>query len=180
MENRNILNQNVLILSLVVFLAAFSRVIPHAPNFSIIGALALFSGAFFQNKYLRFSVPLSAMLLSDLVIGFHATMPFVYGSFILVSFLGKFLVKDKQPLKLISFSLLSSILFFLITNFGVWLATEMYSKTISGLITSYYMGLPFFRNTILSDLVYSFTLFYGYTYLENKTKSILKVYNSSS
>jgi hypothetical protein len=120
------------------------------------------------------------MLLSDLVIGFHATMPFVYGSFILVSFLGKFLVKDKQPLKLISFSLLSSILFFLITNFGVWLATEMYSKTISGLITSYYMGLPFFRNTILSDLVYSFTLFYGYTYLENKTKSILKVYNSSS
>jgi hypothetical protein len=179
-ENRNVLKHNVLAVSLVIALAAFSRVLPHEPNFSIVGALALFSGAFFQNKYLRFIIPLTVMLLSDLVIGVHATMPFVYGSFVLISFLGRFLTKDQNPIKLIGVSIVSSTIFFLITNFGVWIMTDMYIKNFSGLLTSYYMGVPFFRNTLISDLLYSFVLFYGYTYLEVRARSFLKVYNKKS
>lgn len=180
MENRNILTHNTLIITAIVFIAAFSRILPHAPNFSIIGALALFSGAFFQNKYLRYVVPLTAMILSDIVIGFHSTMPFVYGSFILISFLGKYLSKELKVMRMVRFSILASLLFFMITNCGVWLTSTMYTKDLSGLMMSYYMGIPFFRNTLLSDLVYSFTLFYGFSFIENYIKGGLKVYNRNN
>src|SRR5689334_13609970 len=134
MENRNLLNKNVYLLSATVLLAAFTRLIPHIPNFAPIGALAIFSGAFFKNKWLRFLIPLSAMFLSDIFLGFHATMPFVYGAFILSTGLGTvFLKKTFDTKKLFSVSLLSSLLFFLITNFGVWLTSSMYPKTLYGL-----------------------------------------------
>lgn len=178
MENRNVLTTNILVLSIVVFIAAFSRIIPHEPNFSIIGALALFSGAFFINKWLRFIIPLTAMFLSDILLGFHGTMPFVYGSFIVIALLGQFLQKNQEGTKLIAFSLLSSILFFIITNFGVWLISEMYSKNMSGLMIAYYMGIPFFRNTIISDLLYTLVLFKGFSFIENYLVRFRKSYTN--
>jgi len=149
----------------IILLAVVARLIPHAPNFSPIGGLALFSGANFKNKF-NFLIPISAMLISDMFLGFHKTIPFVYLSFIIIYFIGKDMKFNKWQ-NLLSASLISSILFFIVTNFGVWLNFNMYPKTIDGLIQCYVMGIPFFRNTLLSDLFYSFSFFYGYRFLSN-------------
>ncbi len=147
---------------LIVILAALARVIPHPPNFAPIGGIALFSGANYK-KINAFIIPLGAMLLADFFLGFHVTVPYVYFSFFLIVLLGKTLKDFKLP-RLLAASLFSSILFFLITNFGVWATSGMYIKNINGLINAYFMGLPFLRNTLLGDLFYSFSLFYGYKY----------------
>lgn len=151
--------------SLVILLAVIARLIPHAPNFAPIGGLALFSGSHFKKK-IALLIPLTAMFVSDIFLGFHKTIPHVYVSFIIIALIGRLINKNKwQSLALAS--LTSSVLFFLITNFGVWATGTMYQKTLSGLSQSYVMGLPFFRNTIISDLFYSFSFFYGYRFLSN-------------
>ncbi|MEK7597125.1 MAG: DUF6580 family putative transport protein [Patescibacteria group bacterium] len=150
---------------LIILLAVVARLIPHSPNFAPIGGLALFSGANFKNK-IALLIPLTAMFLSDIFLGFHKTIPFVYLSFIIIALIGG-LIKTNKWQSLLKASLVSSVLFFLITNFGVWATGTMYQKNISGLTQSYIMGLPFFRNTILSDLFYSFSFFYGYRFLSN-------------
>lgn len=147
----------------VIILAVVARLIPHSPNFAPIGGLALFSGANFKKKS-ALLVPLLAMFISDIFLGFHKTIPFVYVSFIIIAMIGS-LIKNNKWQSILGASLISSVLFFLITNFGVWATGSMYQKNLSGLIQSYVMGIPFFRNTIISDLFYSFTFFYGYRFL---------------
>lgn len=149
----------------IIFLAVVARLIPHAPNFAPIGGLALFSGFHFKKK-IALIIPLSAMFVSDIFLGFHKTIPYVYVSFIIIALIGG-LIKNNKWKSLALASLTSSILFFLVTNFGVWATGTMYQNNLSGLIQSYVMGLPFFRNTIISDLFYSFSFFYGYKFLSN-------------
>src|SRR3990167_1011969 len=149
----------------IVILAVVSRLIPHAPNFAPIGGLALFSGSHFKKK-IAFLIPLAAMLLSDIFLGFHKTIPYVYVSFIIIALIGG-LIKNNKWQSLLSASLVSSVLFFLITNFGVWVTGSMYQKNLAGLIQSYEFGIPFFRNTLISDLFYTFSFFYGYRFLSN-------------
>ena len=149
----------------IIVLAVLARLIPHAPNFAPIGGLALFSGSHFKKK-IALLIPITAMFLSDIFLGFHKTIPFVYLSFIIIALIGG-LIKTNKWQSLLKASLVSSILFFLITNFGVWATGTMYQKNLSGLMQSYVMGLPFFRNTLLSDLFYSFSFFYGYRFLSN-------------
>ena len=145
----------------MVLLAVISRLIPHPPNIAPITGLALFSGARL-NKKAGFIIPISAMVLSDIFLGFHQTIPFVYGSFILISFIGSFFLKKNGALQLLLVSLFSSVLFFVVTNFGVWATSGMYIKDINGLLTTYIMGLPFFKNTLFGDLFYSIFFFYGF------------------
>lgn len=135
--------------------AVLLRLLPHPANVAPIGALALFGGAYLDKKY-AVVLPLIALFLSDLVLGFHQTMIFVYASFILASGMGYLVRKHKHILMLSSASLLSSVLFFFITNIGVWLTTpsSVYAKTWGGLTQCLMMGLPFFRNTVVGDLVY--------------------------
>ncbi|PIP63322.1 hypothetical protein CO165_02120 [Candidatus Roizmanbacteria bacterium CG_4_9_14_3_um_filter_33_18] len=163
--------------SVVILLAVVARLIPHAPNFVPIGGLALFSGANFKNR-IALLIPLAAMFISDIFLGFHSTIPYVYVSFIIIALIGG-LIKTNKWQSLALASLTSSVLFFLITNFGVWASFNMYPKTIDGLIQSYVMGLPFFRNTVLSDLFYSFSFFYGYRFLSNFNirKLLIKIYS---
>ena len=156
----------IIITSMVILIAAMMRLLPHPPNFAPIGALALFSGAHLGKKF-RFIIPLSAMLLSDIVLGFHNDMAFVYASFLLIILIGSRIKNHINPQHVFVASLGSSVLFFVITNFGVWAVGDMYVKNVSGLIQSYAMGIPFFRNTLLSDMFYSFGLFYGYQFLHN-------------
>jgi len=146
-------------------LAVVARLVPHPPNFAPIGGLALFSGSHFKKK-IALLIPLAAMLISDVFLGFHNTMIYVYASFFLAVLIGR-LIKNNRWRSLALASLTSSVLFFLITNFGVWLSYSMYPKTLAGLFQSYLMGLPFFRNTILSDFFYTFSFFYGYQFLSN-------------
>jgi len=169
MENKNVLSEkleNVFIASVIIITVAFMRIIPHIPNLAPVGGLALFSGAHLNKKW-AILLPLGAMIVSDIILGFHSTIFYVYGSFILITFLGQRLKKNPSARSLLSISLVSSTLFFFITNFGVWAATPLYSKDVAGLTSSFVMGLPFFRNTILGDLLYTFVFFYGFSYIKN-------------
>jgi len=145
---------------LVILVAALMRLLPHLPNFTPIAAMALFGGAYLNKKY-AFVIPLLAMFISDIFLGFHQAMPYVYGSFILAGIIGMWLKNHKSTKNVICASLISSIIFFLITNFGVW-AAGWYPKNLNGLFESYVMGIPFFKNTVLGDLIYTGVFFGGY------------------
>jgi hypothetical protein len=148
----------------IILLAVAARIMPHPPNFAPIGGLALFSGAHFKKKA-ALLIPILAMVSSDLFLGWHSTMIYVYVSFVAITFIGSRL-KEKPSFKpLVSASLFSSLLFFVVTNFGVWATANFYPKTLFGLYQSYVGALPFFRNTILSDLFYAFSFFYGFEYI---------------
>ncbi len=177
MEDPNLLNKLSLTIrrSLpfagIILLAAAARIVPHPANVAPITGLALFSGSHFKKKVAVF-VPLLAMLVSDLIIGLHPVIPYVYGSFFIIALIGTFLRTNAHTAKLSSIALLSSLLFFIITNFGVWFTSSMYPKTFLGLLHSYEMGLPFLKNTAVGDLLYTFAFFYGFDYanaLLNKT-----------
>ena len=130
-------------------LAAFSRLIPHPPNFAPITAIALFSGFYVTNKFLVYALPMGIMIISDLFIGFSSITFFVYFAFLMVSFIG---TQSKKPSFLAI--LISSISFFIITNFGVWILGG-YPKTWTGLVTCYTIAIPFFKNSLMGDLFYS-------------------------
>ena len=142
----------VLPIGLIVVLS-FSRLIPHPSNFTPILAAGVFAGFYFRNFILSIFIVISSMFIGDLVIGFHSTMIFTYSSLILAVAIG--LLIKKFNFKEILFSgLSSSVIFFAVTNFGSWLTLEMYEKNFSGLLQSYFMGIPFFHNTLISTLIY--------------------------
>lgn len=146
---------------LVVLAAVLMRFLPHPANVAPIAAMALFGGAYLNKKYAIF-LPLVVMFASDLFLGFHKTMPFVYGSFLIASIIGISL-KNKVKIKpVLGASLLSSVIFYVVTNFGVWLTSGMYEMTFLGLIKCYVMAIPFFRNTLAGDLFYTVMMFGGY------------------
>lgn len=164
--------EHYLAFSAVVLGAVFMRLIPHIPNVAPIGALALFSGATLPGLG-GLLTPLLAMSLSDYFLGFHATIPYVYGSFSLIVGIGYILHKKVTPLRVATGSLLGSVLFFIITNFGVWATSTQYEKSVSGLMNAYIMGLPFFRNTILGDLFYNVLFFASYAFFIFVSKHIV-------
>jgi hypothetical protein len=142
---------------LLVVFAALSRFLPHPDNFTPIAAMALFGGVYFGRRY-AFIVPLAAMVVSDYFIGFHNTILYVYGSFILVGLIGIWLQKHKSVGWIFGATLTGSVLFFVVTNFGVWV-TGAYPQTFNGLVECYVAAIPFFRNTVLGDLLYVAVLF---------------------
>jgi hypothetical protein len=146
----------------LILLAAFTRVLPHPPNVAPITALALFGGVYLDRK-LTFVVPLLAMLIADYFIGFHSTMAWVYSSFIAIGFIGLWLRNHRGVVSTIGASLAGSILFFVVTNYGVWMGSmQTYPHTAAGLAACYTAALPFFRNTLLGDLAYTGILFGAY------------------
>lgn len=163
METRNILKykQHIIVALGIICAAAASRLLPHPPNMTPLAGVALFSSATLGKKW-GIAIALGAMSVSDMIIGFHNTMIYVYGSIVLIAFLGQFLAKHRGAGRLFGAALTSSALFFIITNFGVWATGTMYTKDIPGLINAYVMGLPFLRNTMVGDILYSFALFYGF------------------
>jgi hypothetical protein len=158
--------QGLIYISAIIVLAALTRLLPHPPNVSPITALALFAGAFIGDVRLRFAIPIAAMLLSDLILGFHAYMPVVYISFAIIVFLGIKLKDNNNSFYLLGASLAGSIIFFIITNFYVWFADSIYDKSFTGLIDCYVMAIPFFRNALFGDIVYSFVIFGAYKLVE--------------
>jgi hypothetical protein len=151
----------------MIMAAITSRLIPHPPNFSPVAAIALFGGAQFSSKRAAFLVPLAGLLLSDLVIGFYAIVPIVYGSFALTVCIG-FWVGRGSVRRIAFASVASAVLFFGLTNFGVWAMGDWYPKTSRGLMDCYVAGIPFFGNTLLSNVFYSALLFGGLAIAENR------------
>lgn len=144
---------------LIILFAVTLRLVPHVPNFAPISAMALFGGTYLNKKY-ALAVPIIAMFVSDIFLGFHSTMLFVYGSFTLTGLIGIWLRKHKSLKNVVLVAISSSLIFFVITNFGVWLEGRLYPLNLSGLIESYFLAIPFLRNTFLGDLFYT-GLFFG-------------------
>jgi hypothetical protein len=157
------MNKNIIPVA-TILLAVLFRMLPHPPNFTPIAAIAIFGGIYFPKKH-AFVVPLLGLGVSDLFLGFHSTIPFVYGSFFITILIGLWLKSHKNAGFILGGTLLSSVLFFIITNFGVWLTGSMYSKDLTGLLESYILAIPFFRNTILGDIIYTGVFVGGYELL---------------
>src|SRR6266542_1156128 len=138
----------LLVVVLIILAAAASRLIPHPPNLASITAVALFGGAYLTDKRLALIVPLAALLLSDLVLGFYSHIEIVYGSFLLVVCLGFLLQRKRSALRIAGAALASSLVFFVVTNFGVWAFGSLYPKTAAGLLTCYIAAITFFQNTL--------------------------------
>lgn len=156
------------ILTIMIFVAGFLRLIPHPPNFAPIAAMALFGGAYFSKKSFAFAVPLAAMFLTDAIIGFHSGMWLVYFSFALIVVIGILMLKKVNVKNVILASVTASISFFIITNFGVWAFGTMYPKNIAGLIECYIAAIPFIQNTLAGDLLFSGLMFGTYEFVKTK------------
>lgn len=156
------MNKRIAFVSGIVLFAVLTRFIPHPPNFTALAAVALFGGAYLSNRFLAFVVPFAALLLSDLFIGFHDTMWAVYLSFGLTVLMGMGLGRKVTILNTIGSSVVSSILFFVITNFAVWLNGGFYPMNMVGLAECYAAAIPFFRYGLLGDLFFTSLLFGGF------------------
>jgi hypothetical protein len=137
--------------------AALARLIPHPPNFTPIGAMALFGGACFADRRTALLVPLATLLLSDLFLGLHVLIPVVYGSFAVNVLLGRWLRSRRTVLSTAAVTLIGSIQFFVVTNFACWVL--WYPHTAEELVTCYVAAIPFFQNTLLGDAVFATGLF---------------------
>jgi hypothetical protein len=158
------------IISLILF-ASFSRIIPHMPNFTPIGAMALFGGAYLKNRYHAFLIPMISLWLSDLILNnfifsfyseftwFYPGFLWQYISFILIIVIGHLFLKKLNFKNIFITTISSSLLFFIITNLGVWISGSMYTLDFQGLISCYIMALPFFKGTLLGFMCYSTLLF---------------------
>jgi len=147
-------NKNIVIASIII-LAVLSRLVPHPPNFAPITGIALFSSKKINNKLFGVFLPIIPLFISDLFIGISFINIFVYLSFVIIYFLGS--ISSKIEVKLV---FLSSVIFFILTNLGVWYLG--YPRNVEGLITCFTLAVPFFVNTILGDLFYSFIFFRSY------------------
>lgn len=148
---------------LLLALAISSRFLDHPANFTALGAIALFSGLYLDRKQ-AFVLPIAAMFISDLFIGFYnpAIMTSVYLGFVLMVAIGKYLKNNIKVKTVLGGTVTGSMIFFLLTNAAVWAFGTMYTHDLSGLFTSYYYGLPFLRNELLGSLFYSGVLVGGY------------------
>ena len=155
------LKKEVFPVSLILILA-ISRLIPHPENFTPIIAMAIMGGHVVRNLYLSFFVVLFSMLLSDFFIGFYSHMFFVYFSLFFLILVFFSLTKKINYKNLFIFSFLGSVIFFMISNFGVWIVGDLYERNIDGLIKCYFMAIPFFKNTFLSTIIFSYSSFIMY------------------
>jgi hypothetical protein len=148
-----------LVVTILILAAALSRLIPHPYNFAPITAIALFGGANFSKKAWAFLIPLGALFISDLIIGFYPEMAVVYGTALVIVCMGFWVRKHRSVGSIAGATVAGSIFFFLTTNFAVWALQDIYPRTLQGLATCFTMALPFFRNTLTGDLFYTAVLF---------------------
>ena len=162
------MNKKLLALVAIIFGIAMFRVLPHPLNVSPVAAMALFGGAYFADKRLALIIPFAALIASDLIIGFHNTMIFVYGGFALTVGIGMWIQKRIILTHVAAAAVGSSLLFFVITNFGAWMMNGMYPMTGAGLMQAYVAAIPFFQNSLLGDLFFVAVMFGGYALLQKQ------------
>lgn len=180
------------ILSAMILLAAFSRIIPHPFNFSPLGAIGLFGAAHFQKKWQAFVIPVAATWLSDLFLNnviyanLHPTFTWFYNgfywqyaSYLLITLAGIFILKKVTMPRVIAAAFTSTIIFFFISNLGVWATSGIYPQNLPGLTTCYIAALPFLQGTFAGDLFYSGVLFGTFAFILQRMPQ-LKNYPSFS
>ncbi len=158
----------MLALSLII-VGVLLRFVSHIPNFTPVAAIALFAGVYL-NKKQALIVPLLLMVVSDIFLGMHNVVSFTWGSFALVTLLGFWARNHKTFLGIVSTSVVSSVIFYLVTNFGVWMM-GWYPQTSKGLLDCYILGLPFLRTFTVATLVYSVVFFGAYELIASKVRN---------
>jgi hypothetical protein len=164
----------VFALATIVGSAALLRLVPHPPNLTPVGGMALFAGAHFASLGLAIGVPLLAMVVSDLALklfglhGIHSGMPVVYACFVAAALLGRLLRERRRPLALFGMALASATLFSLATNLWVWARGSLYPKSAASLEACFIAALPFFRNTLAGDLLTTGVLFGAFALAERR------------
>jgi hypothetical protein len=171
-KEMNMKNPRLTTLTLMIAAAAATRLIPHPPNLTSVTALALFGGAYFSNRWMAFLVPMIALVVSDLMLGLYQHMEIQYLSFALIVVIGLRLQRNRTAPRVAGATLLSALVFFVITNFGVWAFESLYPKTFPGLIACYVAAIPFFRNMVVGDLIYTAALFGGFRLLESHVAAL--------
>jgi hypothetical protein len=155
---------------LVVAVAVLSRFIPHYPNMTAVGALAVYSGFAGRPRWMGFGFVMTALLFTDWILGFHNTMFYTYGAWILVSVVSSFGLRQFSWVKLMGMGLLSASVFFVISNFGFWMTGILYPKTAQGLLECYLAAVPFFENQLVGDIAFSLGLFAVHFAIEKLTE----------
>ena len=143
---------------LIVF-GFLARLLPHAPNVVPVAAIAVFAGAYLDKRIVPW-VPLAIMVVSDIIIGFHNVILYTWGAFVLIGFMATWLKDHRTPANVLGMTVLSALIFFAISNFGVWLA--WYPRTWEGLVSCYVNAVPFLRNTMAANMVFAAVLFGSY------------------
>jgi len=155
-----------------IAIVVFSRLVPHAPNVSPLVAASLFAGAYL-NKKIGWIIPLGMYIISDLIIGLHNTVIFTWSSAVLIYFIGVWMSSRKTVFAAIGCSLVSSLVFFVVTNFGVWLM-GWYPRTAEGLTQCFIAAIPFFRASLLADLAYVAVMFGTYEYFVSRKRVLVR------
>ena len=162
-----------------VLLAALSRLLPHPPNFAPITAMALFGAATLADNRLALLIPMLALFVSDLGIealhhmglmaswGIYSGMWVTYSTFLLVTLIGLLLRHHRTVPAITGATLAGSVVFYIVTNFGVWAGGKLYPRTLEGLLACYTAAIPFFQDTLLGDAVYGTVLFGGFALAES-------------
>lgn len=171
-------NIQLITLAIFIIVAAMSRLLPHPPNMTPIAAMGLFGAAHFSKKYFAFLVPFIALLISDIVlctavykmnmVEYLEASVFVYGAFAAVIGFGFLFLKKYNWSNLILASFAASLIFFVITNLGVWASGTMYPMTATGLVACFTAAIPFFLNSIIGNLFFTGVLFGAYELIDRK------------
>lgn len=180
------LNKTILITSLIL-IGAFSRILPHPPNFTAIASIGLFAGALMGGRILKYVVPFLALFLSDILInntiyasyydGFVLWRPgflWVYAPMLIMVGFAPLLIKKLNTTSVLGGSIAASLVFFVVSNFGVWITDAMYPISVSGLIACYTAALPFLLNTLMGSVFFSVVLFGGYVLVKKYTFAEVK------
>jgi len=154
-------------IGLILLLTLF-RLIPHPWNFTPIIAVAIMSSFLFRNIYLSLLVLTLSMFLADLFLGFYKDMFFTYASLFLITFVFFSISKKINVKNLFIFGFFGSLIFYLISNFGVWMLSGMYEKSLNGLVTCYILAIPFFKNTLMSTIIFSYIAFFANNFYKKK------------
>ena len=173
---KNIFAPKVILITIIILVASLSRLLPHPFNFTPLGAMALFGGAYFSNRLFAYLIPMISLLIGDVLMGikdplyadYLLTGGFltIYICFIMITGLGILLRKNRSVFRIYLFSVISSVLFFIVSNFFSWMGIgmDLYPLTFKGLVSCYVSAIPFFKTTLLGDLFYN-TIFFGILYI---------------
>lgn len=183
------MNKQILFIISLIGLAAFTRLLPHPPNFTAITAISLFGGAVFSKKIFRFLIPITALFITDIVLnnvvyaeyneGFTLLSKYsiwVYIPVLITALLAPILIKKINTKSVLVGSAAGSIIFYAISNLGVFLMDPLYTKDLVGFIACYVAAIPFFLNTLTSAVVFSSLLFVSYVLITSKM-NVIKIKN---
>ena len=159
-------NTRLIALLTAILAAAALRLVPHPPNFTPVGAIALFSGAYLGRRGLAFAAPLGAMVLSDAILGFYEGFWMTYLAVALMVLVGWLALSRLSVARVAGAAIASAVVFFIASNFGTWALSGMYPHTLAGLSACYVAAIPFFQNTVAGDLFYATLLFGGFRVAE--------------